>query len=201
MKYLPSICLFLIITLFAALAFSGCSDAAFARWQRTRDTLRAELSATTQQISQLQTQIDALPPGALRDQAQAALFKAQVLAPQLETRLTSLDQVLSAAHGGDPSSLGAGVSGLLTGLPYVGPYAGIIGLLAGLGWGIYQRVRRDNDVISAQAAAEEIRRHLANVVRSLEQAGPEWSAEDKANIAAIQGPATTAAVRRIKEAA
>ena len=66
MKPLQQIFLFITFTLLAAFFFSGCTDTAALRWQQTRDTLKRELSATTQQISTLQREIDALPPGPRR---------------------------------------------------------------------------------------------------------------------------------------
>jgi hypothetical protein len=190
--------LFLALTLSAILLFSGCTDSTLARWQSARDTLKRDLIATTQQIPLLRTELELLPPGPARDKAAAALTAAEQLAPQLAARIDNLDQIITAARTGDASAVGSSLGGLLTGVPIIGPYAGLIGLLAGFGWGIFQRIKRAKEVDDALAAANETRDHLKNVVTSLEQAGPDWTDQDKAAIAALQGPATTAAVHEIK---
>ncbi|MFI5381444.1 MAG: hypothetical protein ACHRHE_19270 [Tepidisphaerales bacterium] len=198
MKPIQQILIFITATIFAAFLFSGCTDTAALRWQQTRDTLKRELTATTQQISTLQKEIDALPPGPMREQIKATLAKAEALAPELAGKIDHLDQMIVAARTGDATQVGSSLGGLLSGVPVVGPYAGIIGVVAGLVWGAYQRVKRAKDVDDALGTADELRGHLENVVTSIEAAGPEWSEQDKAAIRAVQGEATSKVVEEIK---
>ncbi len=198
MKPYYQILLFIVLILSAGLLFSGCSDNSLLQWQKARDSLKRDLIATTQQIPQLQSEVESLPPGPARDRALAALATAQTLVPQLAARIDSLDQIIVAARTGNASNLGASVGGLLSGVPVIGPYAGLIGLLAGMGWGAYQRLKRAKEVDSAVSAAGDLRDHLKNIVNSVEQAGPDWTEQDKAAIRAIQGPATSKLVAEIK---
>ncbi|MGA2500617.1 MAG: hypothetical protein ABSH20_22995 [Tepidisphaeraceae bacterium] len=198
MKPLQQILLFITFTLLTAFLVSGCTDTALCRWQQSRDTLKRELTATTQQISTLQKEIDALPPGPMREQIKATLAKAEALAPQLAGKVDRLDQMIVAARTGDATQVGSSLGGLLAGVPVVGPYAGIIGVVAGLVWGAYQRVQRAKEVDDALGTADELRGHLKNIVTSIEAAGPEWSEQDKAAIRAVQGEATTKVVEGIK---
>jgi len=198
MKPFQQILLFIVLILSTTLMFSGCSDNSLLQWQHARDSLKRDLIATTQQIPALQSEVESLPPGPARDRAMAALSTAQALVPQLAARIDSLDQIIEAARTGNASNLGASVGALLSGVPIIGPYAGLIGLLAGMGWGAYQRLKRAKEVDNAVAAAGDLRDHLKNVVNSVEQAGPEWTEQDKAAIRAIQGPATSKLVAEIK---
>ncbi len=198
MKPIQQILIFITVTILAAFLVSGCTDTALLRWQQTRDGLKRELTATTQQISTLQKEVDALPAGPMREKIKTTLAKAEALAPELAGKIDHLDQMIVAARTGDASQVGASLGGLLAGVPVVGPYAGVIGVVAGLVWGAYQRVKRAREVDDALGAADELRGHLKNVVSSIEAAGPEWSEQDKAAVRAIQGEATTKVVEGIK---
>jgi hypothetical protein len=198
MKAYQQIIVFVIVTLAAAVLFSGCAGGT-GQWEQVRDTLQRELAATTRQLPALERELEALPPGPARQRALEALAQAQALVPRLAEKIDAVDRIILAGRGGDAGAVGAGIGGLLAGVPVIGPYAGLIGLLAGMGWGIYQRLRRANEVDEAAAAAAELRQHLANVVRSLETAGPDWTEADKAAIRAIQGEATTRVVEEIKK--
>ena len=199
MKPIQQILIFITFTLLAACFVSGCTDTVLCRWQQTRDGLKRELTATTQQISTLQKEIDALPPGPMREQIKTTLAKAEALAPELAGKIDHLDQMIVAARTGDASQVGASLGGLLSGVPVVGPYAGIIGVMAGLVWGAYQRVKRAKEVDDALGTADELRGHLENVVTSIEAAGPDWTEQDKAAIRAVQGEATSKVVEEIKQ--
>jgi hypothetical protein len=104
-----------------------------------------------------------------------------------------------AARTGDSSGVGGAVASSLASIPVVGPYAPIIGLLAGIGYGIWQTSKRKSEVadIGAQLSAETT--NLSNVVKSIEVASPDWNEQHKADIAAIQGPETSARVEEIKK--
>jgi hypothetical protein len=182
----------------AILSFFGCNDTQLTRWTSARDEMKKDLVATTQRIAELEDQVSRLPEGPAKTEAQQALAKAQELVPLFRSKIDSLDNLIVAARAGDASNIGASVGGLLSGVPVVGPYAGLIGVLAGIGWGVFQRLARSRDLAAAQKQADDALVNLKNVVFSIEKAGPDWSEADKSAIAAIQGPSTSLAVEQIK---
>lgn len=148
------------LSLWAVRCVSGCNANNLNQWRQARDQVATQLIATTRNIEEIQQQLDALPDGELKTKAQNALREARDLTPVLSAKLASLDQMIQSASSGDTSTLGAGVTGLLSGLPVIGPYAGIIGLLAGMGFGAWQRVKRQKEVNQAMAAAKELEEKL-----------------------------------------
>jgi hypothetical protein len=149
---------------------SGCNANSLDQWKKTRDQIATQLVATTQSIQDIQKQIDTLPDGEMKTKAQNALRAAQDLAPQLSEKLTSLDQMIQSAASGDSSTLSAGVTGLLSGLPVIGPYAAMIGLLAGMGFGAWQRIKRQKEVNQAVTAAKDLEEKL-KIAQSTTNAG------------------------------
>lgn len=189
----------LMLLLAALLVFWGCNDTQLAQWSSARDQIQRDLAATTQQVAQVQTQVASLPDGPDKERARQVLASAQQLVPVVQAKLDNLDKLIQGATSGNASQFGSGVGGLLTGVPGIGPYAGLIGIVAGLGWGLFQNFQRGKEVSAAQTEAQAAQANLRNVVYSLELAGPDWSEQDKSNIAAIQGPQTSAAVDQIKK--
>lgn len=188
----------LFTTIFTLATIVGCSADAAQQWQSMRQGVRAELIATTQSIGRLKAEVDRLPDGDARRTAEQALADAESLLPTLVARMDHLDTLITSSQSGDATQLGSALGGLLAGVPVIGPYAGLAGLAAGVAWGTYQRLRRRRDLVRLTATADSLRNHLKNVVLSLEQAGPEWTEQDKQQISALQGPATTRIVHELK---
>ncbi len=166
MKSIIMMTLAFALALYAIRCVSGCNANTLDQWKQTRDQISGQLIATTQNIQKIQEQLDQLPEGEMKRKAQDALREAQDLAPRLSEKLVSLDQMIQSASAGDASTLGAGVTGLLTGLPVIGPYAGLIGLIAGMGFGAYQQIKRQKEVNQAIQTAKELENKLKAAEKS-----------------------------------
>jgi hypothetical protein len=207
-------CVLFVLAMCVALsAVSGCGQSVeqqklVGQLIDANNKLKAGVVATTQQSPQIAADIAALPPGKIKDEATAILAKGNEYAAKAIKGSDDASKILTAAQSGDAGGTIAATAGALSGVPGVGPYAGLIGLLASVGYGAYQNAQKKKATAAAQEAmaqaqealdlAKETQGHLKNVVHSIEYAGPEWTPDHAAAIAGIQGPETTAAVNAIK---
>jgi biopolymer transport protein ExbB/TolQ len=191
--------LLIVVLLIGVSGVSGCQNDA--QFTQTLNETRAALVAAEKQISDLKLAVDALPPGDNQKAASDALATAEKIRADLMTRLAAVEALNTAAKTGDTQGLGAAIASALAGIPVVGPFAPLIGLLGGIGWGIYQQIKGKAAVAAVGADLATETAHLTNVVKSIEVAGPDWSDEDKKAITTIQGAATSARVEEIKTGA
>lgn len=183
-------------------ALSGCSDAQYQAWIKTRDTAQEELTAAGAEVAALKAEAAALPEGKVKQTALKVLAQSEGRIPSLQKKVDDASTLAAGIHSGDAAQATAGAAGLLSGTA-LGPYAGLAITLAGY---IYERLKRKSQVAEATqlasdatAEASEHLTNLKNVVFSIEHGGPEWTADHASEIAALQGPATTAAVNAIKQ--
>jgi hypothetical protein len=196
-------------------ALSGCGQTPEQRSKFVQELIdannrvKAGVVATTQQAPAIEAQLQALPPSKARDEALADLAKGKAYAASAQKISDDAGRILAAAQGGDGAGAIAATAGALSGVPGVGPYAGLIGVVLAGAYSVYQTTKKNQALAvaadanaEAQAnlnAANEAQGHLKNVVFSIEHGGPEWTADHASEIAALQGPATTAAVNAIKQ--
>lgn len=174
----------------------GCGNQA--QYDKALADTRAALAQAKDDIADLQAAADKLPAGKDRDAVASALAKAETVRAGLESKVAAVEALNVAAKAGDTSGVGAAVSSAVAGVPYVGPYAPLIGVAVGIGYGIWQRRKRTQEATEAAQALSAETTHLTNIVRSLEVAGPEWTEQDKQAIAAVQGQATSLRVDELK---
>lgn len=185
---------------------------------------KAELDALKTELAANQQRATTMPAGQAREElaaiiewqsqaarkaesalqtAQAVVDKANAGLGELDRRLAQVDRIIASATAGDPMALGTSAAGMAATVPGVGPYAALVGFAVTLGFGLWkqlQNAKAQKDLAAAQVDAAAATQNLKNVVFSLENAGPDWTAADKAAVAALQGQQTTAAVEAIKAA-
>ena len=174
-----------------AAILSGCVGTAVSQWQAEAEKERSAYVAATQKAADWQTVANALPPGPTRDKAIAASTQASGAAVTAADRYKQLNDIVGAQKADDSAAVGKAVGNLLTGIPYIGPYAPYIGWGAGALLGLIAFIQRAKKATALM--------HLDNVVKSVEVGGPDWTEADKAQVAAIQGPQTSAAVEAAKK--
>jgi hypothetical protein len=210
--------LFSIVLLFSIITFSGCTQDQVAAYQKQVDQLtvvadqayeasrqakesaakaRAEsdalrLAATTQPASEAKNTIKAADNlDAVAKKIDEYSVKADAALLIAKQTLDASSKVVTAASTGDTAGLGSAISGALSGTP-LGPWGSVVGVLASLGWGIFQTINKNKQVTAATT-------NLANVVKSIEAIPAEWDAETKRIVATVQGADTSAAVEKIKK--
>lgn len=182
----------------ALLLAPGCNSADSQKFEAALQQTRTALADSQKQIADLKTAAEALPAGATKDKALEVLTKAEAARAGLEAKAAAVESVMVAAKSGQTDSIGPAVSSAISGIPVVGPYASIIGVVAGIGYGIWQSRKRaaETQALADSLAAES--EHLTNVVKSIEVAGPDVTEADKKAIAQVQGPGTSLRVEEIK---
>jgi hypothetical protein len=180
-----------IPTIVLAAILSGCVASAVQQWTDAANIEHARWVAATQRAADYRTIAEGLPPGLTREKAISASTQAAGVANVAAAKAGALNDLIGAQKADDSAAVGRAVGNLLTGVPVVGQYAPIIGYGCGLLFGIIafiQRKRRADAIMNLDA-----------VINSVERAGPDWTEADKIQIAALQGPKTTAAVTAAKK--
>lgn len=188
----------LIFLAVLAIIAGGCNSADSVKFDAALKETRTALDESRADIARLKAAATTLPASQARDQALDILDKAEKARASLSAKAAAVEAVRTAAATGDTDSIGPAVSSAISGIPVVGPYASLIGIAAGVGFGIWQRSKRKQDVELLASELNLESQHLANVVKSIEVAGPDVTEADKAAIRAVQGADTSLRVDEIK---
>jgi hypothetical protein len=162
-------------------SLTGCSADQLQRAKATKQDAQTVLNATTQAVGALQKQLDAMPaddPG--RPKLKELVDKGNQVIAAANKAIGVADGTIKSIETGqvDPSLTNA-----LQGVPY-GPYA-LAALAAGFGvWRLIKQKKTDAT--------------LGAVVDSWQQVVAPLTEPEKRKVAAIQGPAATAAVHAVK---
>lgn len=146
-----------------------------------------EVTETQNTIAALKAQAATMPAGKERDNILAVLAKAEGVLTKAQQKVKQASDVLDTINGVADALAKGEISPGLTGALSTVPY----GVYIGFGLSALFAIKRQLDT-------SKLKTTLTNVVKSWE-VGPELSPEDKAKVAAIQGPQTEAVVAEIQK--
>ena len=150
--------------------------------QDVREEARAVLVASTQAAAELQTDIDKLAQDdPVRKALEKRLADFQRAAVKAQEFVDRADAAIAAIEKGEYDR--DSIAGLLKDVPYGGLAASVIGI----GFGIWQRMKK-----------KQVARALTQVVNSVEAALPIKTEDQKSKMAAVQDTDTKAMVVAIK---
>lgn len=190
---------------------AGCGadlNEAIRLYQEASTRAKVELDAANAEAAKFRAEAERLravatsqPAGAERDRLEKAAALAEKIAAdaeriiaQVRQHQTRLDELAKAAGTGDVDAAGKAITGVVSGIPGVGPYAGLIGIGITALIGFWQRQQK----IKALAEAAKATNAAEKIVESVELAGPDWSAADKEAIRKLQGVEVSTFVHEIK---
>lgn len=187
-----------VVVMATAIFLKGCT-ADVSVLQKARDATATSLEALKQELPKAQANLDATPPGPGKDKAQAVVDALEKQIANAEAVISGADKVIQAVKSGDSGNFGAAVTQAMSSIPGVGQYGPLAGLLATLGFGVYQALQRKKLVDAAAVEVNAANANLENVVKSVEVAFPTKPPDVKATLAKVQGEATSLTVDEIKK--
>lgn len=189
------------------MSVSGCelSPEQMAEYQTQRQRAVDVRNATTQKIADLEqasadvkAELANLPANdPVRPMVERSVKSLDSLVEQAKKSIAVTDRVIAgidAATSGDVSGVGEAIRDI----PVVGPYAGLIVLLMGLGKKWYDDSQKKKVITDQQVKLDELDAIARQLVKSVEVAMPVKTESDKLKLAAVQDTTTKQFVDAVK---